>query len=237
MAAKVVIAGTGRAGTTLLVQVLTDLGLDTGFGSDHEIDERVHAGLERGIEAPDAPRIVKNPNLSRRLGTLLDAGRVEIEHVIIPVRDLDVAAASRVRNTKYGSDLHTFGGLIGTSKATRQREALALVFYELLYTVARYDLPHTFLLFPRFAQDWEYTYEHLSFLDPSIDAARWQTAIESRVNLSLVREEPLTRSERYKTFGGTLYTQAIARPARGLRRALGGSSERGSDGGSDGGSK
>ena len=151
MAAKVVIAGTGRAGTTLLVQILTDLGLDTGFGSDQEIDERVHAGLERGIEAPDAPRIVKNPNLSRRLGSLLDEGRVEIEHVIIPVRDLDIAAASRVRNTKYGADLHTFGGLIGTSKATRRREALALVFYELLYTVARYDLPHTFLMFPRFA--------------------------------------------------------------------------------------
>ena len=50
-------------------------------------------GLETGIEAPDAPRIVKNPNLSRRLGELLDAGKVEIEHVIIPIRDLDVAAA------------------------------------------------------------------------------------------------------------------------------------------------
>jgi hypothetical protein len=223
MTAKVVIAGTGRAGTTLLVQILTDLGLDTGFDRADEIDERVHAGLERGIEAPDAPRIVKNPNLSRRLGSLLDAGKVEIEHVIIPVRDLDVAAASRVRNTRYGSDLHTFGGLIGTSKATRQREALALVFYELLYTVARYDLPHTFLMFPRFAQDWQYTYDQLSFLDPSIEADRWKAAIDGRVNLSLVREEPLSRAERYKTLGGTVYTQAIARPARGLRRALFGS--------------
>jgi hypothetical protein len=221
MTPKVVIAGTGRAGTTLLVQILTDLGLDTGFGSDHAIDERVHAGLERGIEAPDAPRIVKNPNLSRRLGSLLDAGKVEIEHVIIPVRDLDVAAASRVRNTRYGSDLHTFGGLIGTSKATHQREALALVFYELLYTVARYDLPHTFLVFPRFAEDWQYTYDRLSFLDPTVEPARWQTSIESRVDLSLVRQEPLTRSERVKTLGGTVYTQAIARPARGIRRALG----------------
>ncbi|MGZ6994061.1 MAG: hypothetical protein ACXVIM_02545 [Acidimicrobiia bacterium] len=221
MAPKVVIAGTGRAGTTLLVQILTDLGLDTGFERDHAIDESVHAGLERGIEAPDAPRIVKNPNLSRRLGSLLDAGAVEIEHVIIPVRDLDVAAASRVRNTRYGSDLHTFGGLIATSKATHQREALALVFNELLYTVARYDLPHTFLLFPRFAEDWQYTYDHLSFLDPSVSPERWKAAIEARVDLSIVREQPLTRSERIKTIGGTVYTQAIARPARGLRRALG----------------
>ena len=123
---KIVITGTGRAGTTLLVQVLTDLGLDTGFAADARIDEHASAGLETGIEAPDAPRIVKNPNLSRRLGELLDAGKVEIEHVIIPIRDLDIAAASRVRNTGYGSDLHTLGGLFGTTRATQQREALAL---------------------------------------------------------------------------------------------------------------
>jgi hypothetical protein len=220
-AAKVAVAGTGRAGTTLLMQIFTDLGLDTGYGSDHTIDDRVHAGLERGIETPDGPRIVKNPNLSRRLGALLDAGAVEIEHVIIPMRNLDVAAASRVRNTRYGSDLHTFGGLFGTSRATRQREALALLFYELMYTVVRHDLPYTLLMFPRFAEDWEYAYEKLGFLDPTIEPARWQAAVEGRVDLTLVHEEPLTRGERVKTVGGTIYTQAIGRPSRGLKRALG----------------
>jgi hypothetical protein len=222
---KIVITGTGRAGTTLLVQVLTDLGLDTGFAPDAPIDKGVNAGLETGIEAPDAPRIVKNPNLSRRLGTLLDEGKVSIEHVIIPVRDLDVAAASRVRNTGYGADLHTFGGLFGTARATHQREALALVFYELLYTVARYDLPHTLLLFPRFADDWEYLHRKLSFLAPEVPAERWKEALAGRARPELVHEEPLDAGERAKTYAGTFYNRAIARPLRGARRLLAGGND------------
>ncbi len=217
---KIVITGTGRAGTTLLVQVLTDLGLDTGFAPDAPIDTHAGAGLETGIEAPDAPRIVKNPNLSRRLGELLDAGKVEIEHVIVPIRDLDVAAASRVRNTAYGSDLHTMGGLFGTARATRQREALALIFYDLMYTIARFDLPHTLLLFPRFAQDWEYTYEKLSFLAPEVPPARWQEVLERRASPGLIHEEPLSSAERAKTYAGTFYNRGIARPLRGVRRML-----------------
>jgi hypothetical protein len=218
---KVVITGTGRAGTTLLVQVLTDLGLDTGFTPDAPIDEHASAGLETGIEAPDAPRIVKNPNLSRRLGELLDAGKITVEHVIIPIRDLDVAAASRVRNTGYGSDLHTLGGLFGTARATQQREALAVIFYELMYTIARFDLPYTLLLFPRFAQDWQYAYDKLQFLAPEIPASRWREVLEQRSQPELIHEEPLSSAERAKTYAGTFYNRGIARPLRGVRQMLG----------------
>jgi len=219
---KVVITGTGRAGTTLLVQILTDLGLDTGFAPDHRVDERIHAGLEFKIESPNAPRIVKDPNLSRRLGGLLDAGTVEVEHVIVPIRDLEIAAASRIRNTKYGSNLHTFGGLFGTARATRQREALALIFYELFWTITRHELAHTLLEFPRFADDWEYTHRQLSFLDPSIPPERWKEAIARRADRSLIHEEPLTNEERAKTMIGTAYNRGIARPIRGARKLLGG---------------
>ncbi|MEO6468406.1 MAG: hypothetical protein ABIP21_04850 [Acidimicrobiia bacterium] len=213
---KVVIAGTGRAGTTLLVQVLTDLGLDTGFEGTAPIDAGVNAGLERSIEGPDAPRIVKSPDLSRTLGVILDAGRVRVDHVIIPIRDLDVAAASRIRNTKYGSDLHTWGGLLGTNRATRQRDALTGMLYELLYTVARHDLDHTFLLFPRFTTDWEYTYAQLSFLAPEIGADQWREALRARVKPGLIHERPLSRAERGLTVAGTIYNRGIARPFRGL---------------------
>ncbi len=217
---KVVIAGTGRAGTTLLVQVLTDLGLDTGFDPAAPIDTTVNAGLERSIEGPDAPWIVKSPDLSRTLGAILDAGQVRVDHVIIPIRDLDVAAASRIRNTKYGRDLHTWGGLLGTNRATRQRAALTGMLYELLYTVARHDLGHTFLLFPRFTTDWEYTHAQLGFLAPEINADRWRQALEARVKPNLIHEQPLSRFERGLTVTGTIYNRGIRRPLRGVRRLL-----------------
>ena len=215
-ARKVIIAGTGRAGTTLLVQILTDLGLDTGFAPDAPIDDRAAAGLELPAAARNSPRIVKSPHLSRWLAGLLDAGRIEVEHVIIPIRDLDVAAASRVRMARYGADLHTWGGLFGTTRATRQREALALIEYELLYTIARHDLAHTLLEFPRFAHDWEYTYAKLGFLDPAVPADRWRVRGPGPGSSGAdPRDAVEPAASAGSRVAGTAYHRAIARPIRG----------------------
>lgn len=219
---RIVITGTGRSGTTLLVQILTDLGFDTGFAPDARIDETTNAGLETKLDAPDAPRIVKSPNLSRRLDEILTAGTAVVEHVIIPIRDLDVAAASRIRATKYGSNLHVMGGLFGTTRATRQRDALAVLNYQLMYTLAKHDVPHTLLLFPRFANDAEYLHEHLAFLDPTIPHERWVEAVEGRARPDLIHEVPLSKGEAVAARAGTAYTRFIGRPLRGARRLLGG---------------
>ena len=218
--AKVLITGTGRAGTTLLVQVLTDLGLDTGVDPDAAIDPRAAAGLELPATGAGSPRIVKNPRLSRTLGRLLDEGRIRVEHVIVPIRDLEVATASRVRLTRYGSNLRTWGGLTGTTYATHQRSALARAEYELLYTIARYELPHTFLAFPRFAHDAEYLSRSLGFLDPSLTTEQWQRALAGRVRPELIHESPLSRREQVMTRGGTAYQHLVARPARALHRVI-----------------
>lgn len=219
---RIVITGTGRSGTTLLVQILTDLGFDTGFSSDARIDESTNAGLETRLDAPDAPRIVKSPNLSRRLDEILTAGAAVVEHVIIPMRDLEVAAASRVRATRYGSNLHVRGGLFGTTNAAKQQEALALLNYQLMYTLAKHDVPHTLLLFPRFANDGDYLYEHLSFLDPAIPRERWVEVVAARARPELIHETPLTKGEEVAARAGTTYNRFIGRPLRGVRRLLGG---------------
>jgi hypothetical protein len=221
--ARVLITGTGRAGTTLLVQVLTDLGFDTGFAADAPIDERVHAGLEQPLDDPGGPRIVKNPTVIRRLDALLGSGHVALEHVVIPIRDLDVAAASRVRNTRYGTNLTSQGGLVGTRNAAHQREALALLQYELFRVLAEHDIPHTLLAFPRFTTDAEYTYRKLSFLDPAIPPERWQDALARRVRPGLIHETALSRRERMLAGLGSTYNRALVRPARALRRLLPGS--------------
>ena len=214
---KVLITGTGRSGTTLLVQVLTDLGLDTGVTAETPIDQRAGAGLELPVDDPSGPRIVKSPTIIPRLDGLLQHGTIRLEHVIVPIRDLDVATASRVRLTRYGTDLRTWGGLMGTRRADRQREALALLEYELFLTLARHDVPHTLLAFPRFAHDWEYTYRKLAFLDPSVPPDRWRAAIAARVQPAMTHEQTLSRSEQVMTIGGTAYNRFVARPARALK--------------------
>jgi hypothetical protein len=216
---KIIIAGTGRAGTTLLVQILTDLGLDTGFVPHSAINARSRAGLESRVDET-SHRIVKDPGLSLHLGRLIEEGQVSIEHVIVPVRDLDIAAASRIRATRYGMEPTARGGLFGTRRATNQKEALALLFYQLFDTITRYDLPHTLLRFPRFAQDWQYTYEKLRFLDPFIERERWEEAIGLRADPDLIHEQPLTRGEQSLAIAGTLYTRGIRRTLERARRTV-----------------
>lgn len=218
--AKVVIAGAGRAGTSLLVQVLTDLGLDTGFDRSVPVAAQLATRTVRA-ESPTAPRIVAERDLARRLGTLLDVRSFDVEHVIVPIRKLDVAAASRLRATAYGARLRTADSPLRPSGATAQREALSLTLYELMFTIARFDLPHTFLVFPRFAQDWEYLSDRLGFLDPQISRSRWREALERHADPERFDEQPLSRRERVMTGAGAAADNAVVKPLRALRRAVG----------------
>jgi hypothetical protein len=99
---KVIITGTGRAGTTLLVRILTRLGLDTQF-SEAQLaavkTEIGRAGLDRSIKrrtAAQLPEIVKAPHLAEVLATALKEGWVTVDHAIVPVRRLSEAAGSRI---------------------------------------------------------------------------------------------------------------------------------------------
>lgn len=176
---KIIITGTGRAGTTFLVRLLTELGLDTGFTRDNW-REHVHAhcsaGMEKDLNAPDAPRIVKDPDLCERLPGILAEGRIVVEHALVPVRDLASASASRVR---IGA--HAPGGIVGTEDARQQQAVLAARFHHLVETLVQHDIPHTFLSFPRFACDPAYCFERLQFLLPGVSFADF-AAVFARVS-------------------------------------------------------
>ncbi len=163
---KIVITGTGRAGTTFLVQLLGELGLDTGFNAENwreSFDEHCHAGLERNLGDATSPRVIKNPELCRTLPASLRAGTAPaIEHVLIPLRDLQSAARSRIRIG--GTDGEIPGGLWMTSNPAEQASVLATAFHDLLHALTEHDVPFTLLAFPRFAQDPAYTFAKLRFL-------------------------------------------------------------------------
>jgi len=79
-----------------LVKLFTYLGLETGFRKDElKIDPISNAGLEKDIRDENAPYIVKSPWPSYYLEDIIKNYFLEIEHLIIPVRDLKAAAESR----------------------------------------------------------------------------------------------------------------------------------------------
>jgi hypothetical protein len=159
----IVIAGTGRAGTTLLVQILTHLRFDTGFTPDRALT-RLDGTAQAGLEQPVAgiarwPYVVKKPALSLRLGGLLAKGRVKVRAVIVPVRALGAAAESRRRVSAAGGPR---GATWLLREGQSQEDALLEIAYRLMLTIAEHGLPHVLIGFPRFARDAAYAWRQLA---------------------------------------------------------------------------
>lgn len=147
---RIIICGTGRAGTSFLVRLLTRLGYDTGYTADADgFNPAIRAGCELigDVDVRDPqlwarlPQVVKSPFLS----TKLDQIPVPIGHVLIPVRDLDDASASRDQT-----------GLQWAGRGMRQRDWLACNLGEAVATCMTRGIPFTLLQFPRLVQDAEY---------------------------------------------------------------------------------
>lgn len=196
----IIISGTGRAGSTFLVQLLTRLGFDTGFDS-HTMqvlpktrDARcgstdwfpiARAGLEMDIRHAQAPYIVKTPFLCDVADDVL-ASDVCIKRAIIPVRRFDAAAASRayVQTLTTGNadgEEKVAGGLWGTDEANNQAAILRQKFTTLIEALVRYDIPMTFLSYPRLVRDPDYLFGKLSFLLSNIDYPLFQMAFNGIV--------------------------------------------------------
>jgi hypothetical protein len=164
------ISGTGRAGTTFLISLLTEIGLDTGFSSAEGYGsyyETARAGLEKDIFDRDGPAIIKSPYLCDHLDEIIALG-MSVSHIIIPVRNFQDAAKSREfvqkETTGWRSGRSVAGGLWGTTKSADQTVVLREKFTNLIEAAVRNEIPMTFLSFPRLATDCDYLYERLAFL-------------------------------------------------------------------------
>ncbi len=169
---KVLIAGTGRAGTTFLMQLLTALKLDTGYTADQidNVDPVSHAGLESGVFrladehepgmwATNPQRIIKSPQSSELLDFIASREDVCLDHVYIPIRHFDDALNSRLR---VGDGP---GGLFdGCTNESELRDKLLSLFYRLVEGLVRHDIAHTFLYFPRLAMDAQYSFRKLQYV-------------------------------------------------------------------------
>ncbi len=189
-----IISGTGRAGTTFLVQLLTALKLETGFDDpSSDIYPNCNAGMERDLRAPDAPYIVKSPWLCDYLGELLLGNQVVIDHAIVPVRDLYAAAESRrsvsSKNTDPAIRLDDVpGGLWHTTVPENQEHILTEQLYKLLSVLARYDIPLTLLHFPRLVMDPEYLYGKMGFLLGEVGFEKFRQAFNDIAAPQLVHD-------------------------------------------------
>jgi hypothetical protein len=201
------IAGTGRAGTTFLVQYLAECGLDTQLAHHQRpgYDEDANAGLEDLLVGnADAPYVVKSPWLYEFVERLLADPETVVDAVVIPMRSIVEAATSRTVNelrARHGNTTvpddckqwetwaATPGGIVYSLNPIDQARLLALGFHELLHALVKRNIPVVLLDFPRFIEDPDYLYEALRpTLGHRIDRtsslrAHVRTAVPSKVRI------------------------------------------------------
>ena len=201
----IIISGTGRSGTTFLVELLTHLGLDTGFAVD-ELEWRknngARAGLENDIRQDDCPYVVKNPAFCEYAEEILRNKDINVEQVIVPIRDLNAAADSRrfvtetQRNTlsRYKQLRQKIkkrefpGGLwrTGSDKNGSQEKVLLKLVYDLMLAISDSPVEVTFIRYPRIVKDDLYLYEKLRPILGSIPYESFATKFNQVARTELV---------------------------------------------------
>lgn len=199
----VLITGTGRAGTTFLVQLLTNLKLETGFNAEnisHRFNEEARAGLEQDIRKDDAPYIIKSPWFCDYADEVVNRSDILIEHVFIPMRDLHAAAESRRHVSKSAASKlpllkrlkHTIkpakvpGGLWHTKLRWKQEKILLQQLYKLVLALSEAHIPVTLLQYPKLIKDSAYLYQKLKPILPAISYDEFSSTFQQTVRPELV---------------------------------------------------
>lgn len=187
------IAGTGRAGTTFLVRWLTALGLDTEQSRHGEAGyyETAQAGLETlplSIASADRPYVLKSPLAGLMVDDVLADPLIALDAVVVPMRDLADAANSRIvselaalhREVPWLSTLRrtwdqrwfTPGGALFSTDPVDQARLLAVEFHHLVERVTAADVPLVLLAFPRMVDDADYLFRRLAAVLPGVTASQ-----------------------------------------------------------------
>lgn len=193
------IAGTGRAGTSFLVRFLGACGLDTGE-PELFFDARARAGLESNLLDERAPYVVKDPWLFAYCDQI-DPDEVEVEALLVPIRDLTAAATSRILQERIAmadsywsdlppSDVHGLvaGGAVYSLDPVDEARILAVGFHRLILWATARQIPLFLLEFPRIVTDAEYLVDTLwPWLGSRCDRERAMCAFASVADRDLVR--------------------------------------------------
>ncbi|MGO4450682.1 hypothetical protein AB4Y96_17335 [Phyllobacterium sp. TAF24] len=202
MSNHLLIAGTGRAGTSLLVKYFTALGLDTHVtkanGQVHLLED-ANAGLEDLIlhGGENLPYVVKSPWLYQFVDEVLAREDITIDGVIIPVRNLIEAASSRTivelqnihqtyewmaeENKTWDLRSGAPGGILYSLNPLDQARLLAIGFHHLIERLSHAGIPIYLLAFPRFTEDPEYLFSVLRNCLPPSTTLEAVTAIHESI--------------------------------------------------------
>jgi hypothetical protein len=205
MRRHLMIAGTGRSGTSFLVRYLASLGLETHLSRSENWHEEAEAGLEDLIlHGGDLPYVIKSPWLYQHIDLVLSRKDIKLDGVIVPTRDIVEASVSRttieMQNTHrmlpfladearmWDTHAHTPGGVIFSLNPLDQARLLAMGFHKLLCSLTQAEVPVYLVAFPRMIHDCDYLIRSLRAVFPSgIDEENARESFRQIADASKVR--------------------------------------------------
>ncbi len=201
------ISGTGRAGTSLLVQILHACGLDTTLGRDRPIswDNTAFAGHETIPLLPgDHPYVVKSPWSYQFIEQLVEEPSIHLDGVILPVRRLAEATSSRIilelqrmyqalpwlleLEDEWSYLASIPGGVTYSLEPLDQARVLAHGFHRLIECLVEREIPIHLISFPRFCADLDYLHRAIRPVLPApLDQHRFKELVSPVIHLERVR--------------------------------------------------
>lgn len=153
---KILITGTGRCGTTFLIKLFSFLGFNTGYNRDNyhlSISNNCNSGMERNYT--ENYYILKNPIFIQNIETIVKDKSITIKKVIIPIRDLNISAKSRVKHGKNN------GGLWCADDEFSQINFYKDILTNYLFISTKYDINTIFIDFDKMISDKTYLFNKL----------------------------------------------------------------------------
>jgi len=173
---KVLIMGTGRAGTTFLVRMFTRLGFDTGWTKDN-YESDVTSGSNAGLEyMPNLQYVIDNYDNKKievykapQYTSQLDDKRAQFIankfFVIIPIRKFEETARSREKNN-INRNTGSFHGMTNRDSMVKsyfdQLENDHRIIANYIYFMTKFDIETIFLNFETMIRNPQYLFDKMN---------------------------------------------------------------------------
>jgi hypothetical protein len=209
---KIAIAGPGRSGTSLLVQILAAWGFSVPDEA-HNWHDSANAGLESRLGSESPFDVDKDPWAYQYLDELSDEQISKYSVLIVPIRNLELAATSRLvldRASRQDDGENQYwrwndwgtvpGGAVYSTNPVDQGRILASGLWRLLDVASSRGMRILIISFPRFAKDFEYLWTEVSpYIQGRIIKSAANQVFDSIVDPSRIRtlnyKTELTREE------------------------------------------
>lgn len=154
---NLIITGTGRVGTTFLIQLFRALGEDTG---GHDEIFREVAASERDKDSYQWPRVIKGTAyIGMQLRDKIKRYDWNVSHVFFCLRNIESTIIS-MKKQKRGKGVYKH--LSNEEFEKRIEIEVPQGFKEIREELKKTGIPYTEIWFPKSAQDREYCYSVLS---------------------------------------------------------------------------